>query len=126
MPKQIFDVSVWVETSDEELQIFQESFKWDPEIDFLFHKNIYRFSWDELGWIIDIVLPGLAVNGIYDLLKLAVVKILSHDFKRRWAVSILIKNKRVILSKDHYMMQENTTQITFDSVDDIFEYIQKQ
>ena len=84
-----------------------------------------RLSEGDLPFILDISI-GLVSAGLYDFLKAGIKKLFkSNDIKRTKSIVLRRSDEQYIFSDKRVFIRKGTEDIEFDSVDDLFNYIQK-
>lgn len=120
--KPLLQISTGYENTPEENQLIVDAFK--DNFNIKVENNYFRCSYSDLPFIIFI---GLATNGIYDLLKVEIKKVLENiSRKRGGSVVIRKENEQYVFSKDYFVIRKNIETIEFSSVDDLFEYLKNR
>ena len=85
-----------------------------------------RFSDWELAYIIYFCIEAIKSWIFWDTLKKSIKKIFSsNDIKRKWSIVIRMESKEIICFKNYYCMRENATDMKFEDINTLFEFMKK-
>lgn len=119
----ILTLIVGRESSQKEINAVKDAFAGDYEIKII--NSYFRFSEDQLPFIVNIAI-NLASAGIYDFLKAGIKKLQSSsDINRKKSVIIRKSDEQYIFSEKRVCIRKHAEDIEFDSINDLFKYIQK-
>ncbi len=111
------------ESTEDEIEGIKKAFtgKFDIEI----NNSYMRLSEGDLPFILDISI-GLVSAGLYDFLKAGIKKLFkSNNIKRTKSIVLRRSDEQYIFSDKRVFIRKGAEDIEFDSVDDLFNYIQK-
>lgn len=115
------------ESTEKELTFIKSVFL--DHFQFEMRNDIVRLSSGDLPMIIMInVLTGLGSCAIYDLLKIAVEKIIANksQIKRKTSIVIQEEDTQYIIGRDYVAIRKHAKDTKFESVDSLFEYLSKK
>jgi hypothetical protein len=114
-----------LETTQEELDIIRSTFSdsFDTEV----AATIFRGSESDLPLTIQIFVQGMVGSAAYDLLKIGVKALLGNRrLKRRPTIVYRQAEATYIFSEKKVLMQKQSSETEFASVDDLFEYLKSR
>ncbi len=126
MKKSEISIAIGRESTQEEFDFVKNIFL--DDFQFEIRDDLVRLSAGDLPMVIMInILTGLVTCMTYDLLKIAVKKILTNkQVKRKASVVIQEEDVQYIISEKYIAIRKQAKDTKFESVDDLFDFLCKK